>query len=322
MRRARWWKLLLVVLSPGGCELAEVAAPAGEDVLLIESVLRVGARQQYVIWHRSMAGRLVGGVPGATVTVSTPGGERIPFIEADLLDCLLSSPEEWQIEDLRVEASCYLSARGAGRFVHPGRSYELRVETSDGRVARGRTEVPGAYTFRVPEVYLDPYTLTASCKLPEDEFTLAWTRAEGAWSYIASMHLTNWGEELRAQGVQVPDPLELTGVAVSAADTTILFPTNLGLFQRAEYDQRLFAALRRGIPASAEVTLVVLAADRNYTNAIRGGRFNPSGNVRAGSVVGEASGVFGSVVPLSIRSTRTAAGLVPAPCPMPPEPAG
>jgi hypothetical protein len=42
----------------------------------------------------------------------------------------------------------------------------------------------------------------------------------------------------------------------------------------------------------------VAAADRNYINGVRGGSFNPSGPVRISSVVGDAVGVFGSLVPL------------------------
>jgi len=63
----------------------------------------------------------------------------------------------------------------------------------------------------------------------------------------------------------------------------------------------VFELLRDGVPAEAEARLVLLAADRNYTNAVRGGRFNPSGNVRLTSVVGDAVGLFGSIVPLMIQ---------------------
>jgi hypothetical protein len=138
--------------------------------------------------------------------------------------------------------------------------------------------------------------------LPDSAFSLTWGRSEGAWSYVTSLTLRNWGDDLREQGVEVPEPLELVGVSVSAADTSLLFPTNLGVFQRAEFDQRVLLALQEGIPTGADATLAVLAADRNYTNAIRGGRFNPSGNVRISSIVGDAVGVFGSVVPLVIHS--------------------
>src|SRR5690606_3173445 len=148
---------------------------------------------------------------------------------------------------------------------------------------------------------LHPERLSVACALPNQPFTLIWGRADGAWSYLVSLRLTEWSEPLRREGIEVPDTLELTGVSVSARDTTMAVPENLGLFQRADFDQRVFLHLRDGLPEGAEATLVVLATDRNYTNAIRGGRFNPSGNVRTSSIVGDAVGVFGSMVPLEIH---------------------
>lgn len=38
------------------------------------------------------------------------------------------------------------------------------------------------------------------------------------------------------------------------------------------------------------------AGDRNYVNWVRGGNFNPSGQVRVPSIVGDGTGVFASLV--------------------------
>jgi hypothetical protein len=297
--------LLAGALTAGlaACELAEVAAPPGDDILVVEAVLRVGARQ-FAILHRSLDGRSIRGESDASIVVTTPQGD-VAYQQVALEECLVAPPADWKIEDLEVEASCYASPIQAGSFVRPGATYELLVRTRDGLTARGRTTVPADFRYRVPGVAVTPDDRSASCLLPDTAFTLVWGRSQGAWGYVVSLRIAGWGEDLRQQGVEVPDPIELTGVSVSAADTSLVFPTNLGLFQRADQDQRVLLALQDGVPAGAEAELAVVAADPNYTNAIRGGRFNPSGNVRGSSVSGDAIGVFGAVVPIIIRSTHS-----------------
>ncbi len=317
----RWLRsacLVGLTLGAPACELADVATPAGVDVVVVEAILRAGAARQYVLLHRSLEDRTIRGEPGATITVTRDDAEAIVYAEAELIECLVESPDEWEIENLRVEASCYRSPVAAGRFVHPGRTYDLAIETLDGLYLRGRTTVPGLFAFRVPDVTVNSESLSVTCRLPEGSFTLTWSRSAGAWAYLSSLRLSNWGDDLRDQGVEVPDPLDLTGVSVSAADTSLLFPANLGLFQRFDLDQRVLIALQQGVPAEADATLVVLAADPNYTNAIRGGRFNPSGNIRTSSVLGDGVGLFGSIVPLVIRSPSPSPEFTIPPCPLPP----
>jgi hypothetical protein len=318
MQRIAFLALLVAVPLLGSCRLTEVSLPAGADVVVVEAVLRAGARQQYLLLHRSMDGRTIRGEPGAAVTVFRQAGPPIEFTESHLLDCLTLAPQHWSLEDVVVEASCYVSRLAAGRFVHPGQEYELLVETERGERLRGRTRVPGAFGFRSPAVTLNTLSLTAHCALPTYPFTMSWSQSEGAWSYLTSLHLARWSDALQLENISVPDPIELTGVSVSAADTSFLFPENLGLFQRGDFDQRLFLLLQRGLPPGADATMAILAGDRNYTNAIRGGRFNPSGNVRSSSVVGDGVGVFGSIVPIVIRSTHSPSEPPLAPCQIPP----
>jgi len=319
LKRVTGWIRALPVVAAlaGGCALSEVAAPAGEDFLVIESVLRAGSPSQQVLLHRSMEGRAIRGEPGATVEVRGQDGLRVVYEERPIEDCLATAVADWEIEEVELEASCYVSPRSAGFFVRTGGKYELFVRTRAGVLARGRTEVPGGYGLLVPGVALDATRLSATCVLPARSFELTWRPAEGASSYIVTLRLAGWGEDLREQGIEVDDPLELTGLSISAADTTLLFPTFLGLFQRARLDQRIFAALGGGVSAGTDATLVVAAIDRNYTNALRGGRFNPSGTIRGSSIVGAgATGLFGSVVPLTIWSPGgSSPGL--SPCPIP-----
>lgn len=305
--------MLLAVAS--GCELAEVAAPSSEDVLVVEAVMRAGQARQWVLLHRSLEGGVVRGEAGASVTVTGPDARAVGFREADRSECLLAPTDSIILADAVIEATCYLSPPGAGYFVTPGASYELRIETRRGEIVRGRTTVPGDFSLRSPAVALHPEERVAVCALPDRPFELVWGRSEGAWAYWIGLRHSGWGAELKAQGLDVPDPLDLLGVAVSAADTTLLFPEHVASFHRGELDQRVLLALRAGLPRGESTELVILAADRNYVNAVRGSpRFNPSGEVGVSSVIGDGVGVFGSVVPVVIRSGGAPGGAAPPPC--------
>ena len=312
MRRLRRSLPILLAALAVGCELTEVAAPESADVLVIDAVLRAGSASQGILLHRSLEGTLVRGEPGATGRVVGEDGQVIDFEEAPLPFCTTPATPDLG-EEVDLQATCYFNA--ADGLVTPGATYTLEVTTARGETAFGRTTIPEAFEFTSPGIATPTPGLTGFCHLPSVPFTLAWTQSNGAWAYVVNMRLSEWGDSLRDLGAEVPEILELASVSVSAADTTLLFPANIGLFQRGDVDRRIFEVLNRGIPAEANVTLVVMATDRNYTNAIRGGRFNPSGNVRISSVVGDAVGVFGSVVPLVLRSSPTQP---PCPTPLPP----
>src|SRR5688500_724557 len=94
--RTAW--LVLGALALSSCELAEVAAPAGADVLVVEAVLRAGRGRQYVMLHRSIEGSVVRGEPKASVAVTTDSGMRVRFEETDIRNCLTGSPDDWDFE--------------------------------------------------------------------------------------------------------------------------------------------------------------------------------------------------------------------------------
>ncbi|HUO85581.1 MAG TPA: hypothetical protein VM534_10755, partial [Thermoanaerobaculia bacterium] len=112
--------VFIAVLVATSCELSEVVVPTGSDLLVVEAVLRGGSRQQSIILHRSMEGRVVRGEADASVVVVTEDRARIRYEPVDILACLLNDPEDWEVEAIDLEASCYLSPREAGRFVQPG----------------------------------------------------------------------------------------------------------------------------------------------------------------------------------------------------------
>ena len=295
---------LAPLLLAGACTLADVSLPAGEEVVAVEAVLRTDIPVQAVVLHRSLDGRDVRGVTGARVTVTAPGGRTIAF-EETTQTCFRVPGDYFKEEPGSVKASCYLSSSDEGSWVRPGSVYLLRVETPEGGVIQGRTRVPGAFGLAgLPFTTRAASRASALCALPPERvLPVAWTRADSAWSYIAPIRIFDLRSALARTGIQaaIPDPLELVGLAISEEDTTIALPSEFGVFDRFEYDNAALAALQTGFPDGVFAEMVIAAADRNYVNGVRGGRFNPSGPVRISSVSGDGVGVFGSLVPLYLR---------------------
>lgn len=277
----------------GGCTIADVTVPDSEDRLVVEAVLRTDALRQTILLHRSVRAQSSVGEPGAEVVITGPGGREISFSLTDE-PCYLADPVHHESE-ITVEASCYRSGVEAGYWVVPGETYDLRVRTTRGELARARTTVPGAYRVNGIATSRRNDVPEPVCTLPpQTPLALSWTPSPGAWGYLSP--LTIYG--LRGAypvDYEAPDPLELVGVSVSAADTTIVLPGEFGVFDRFEYSQGLLLALQTGLPPLAEARVVIAAADRNYINAVRGGNFNPSGQVRISSIAGDGVGVFGSI---------------------------
>lgn len=97
---------------------------------------------------------------------------------------------------------------------------------------------------------------------------------------------------------------------------TLVFPAQMGLFDRTELDRDLALILQEGLPAGTDASIAVPAVERNYVNRARGGTFDPSGPVRVPSVVGDGTRFFGSGV---LRSLSVVAE---EPGPGQPEPCG
>jgi hypothetical protein len=286
--RSRAAVAVAALLLASGCTIAEVATTEPAELLVVEAILRPDVAVQRVMLHSTLTGGSAASVAeeGATVRVRTPAGREMVFTQSPTSEpCLSEAPF--------VQVACYLSAGQDGFWVRPGAEYLLTVTTRDGRRAFGRTRVPGAFELVRPNV-----SRSRACRLPPSTpLPLEWRRSDGAWSYIADLELRGLREALagRVPGA-IPESLNLTALSISEADTTMLLPRDFGLFQRTQIDQPLLLALRDGLPAGVTAHLVLVAADRNYVNGVRGGAFNPSGQVRIPSVAGDATGVFGSLV--------------------------
>ena len=282
---------LLCACLAAGCDLAEVTTAPGEDVIVVEGVLRTDLETQQVLLHRTVDGALAGGVPGARVTVTGSAGDVHRLVAGT--DCFQIDALYARSDSLDFEGSCYVTAGQDAGWVRPGRTYDLKVETPDGRVIEGRTQVPGPYT--VPSVPVDP-DLGPFCSLaPDSVLQLVWTQSAGTWGYVADLSISGLTLLLAGRGFRVPDPMLVRGVSISQADTTLVLPTEFGVFERLEYDPDLLLAIQHGFPEGTRMDLVLAAADRNWVNSVRGGSFNPSGLVRISTVVGDGVGVFASL---------------------------
>lgn len=293
-----WIAVAAAALALPACTIADVTVAPGEDRLVVEGVLRTDARSQFILLHRGVQAGVAAGETGAEVVVTRGDGVRITFQET-LLACYAIDPGYLDSDTpIQIGGTCYASPNSAGRWVVPGAAYDLSIRTRRGEEARGRTVVPGDFTLTgVPESRFNDQPPVACALQPQTPLPLTWSRAEGAWGYIAPLQISGLGTVL-PDSFNAPDPLELIGVSVSASDTSLVLPGEFGVFDRFSLNQNLLRVLQGGLPIGTTARVVVAAADRNYINGVRGGAFNPSGPVRISSIVGDAVGVFGSLVPL------------------------
>lgn len=289
-----------------GCTIADVTVPPSDDRLVVEAVLRTDFTQQAVLLHRTVQDQASRKEPGARVEVTLPNGQRIVFSEAD--EACYTVNSGYDESEVQVDATCYVSAVSLGRWVQPGQVYDLTVTTARGEVARARTTVPGAFSIRGIRTTTRADVREPTCTLPpQTPLPLSWTPAPGAWGYLAPMNI--YGLSIVFPPEYAPaDPMELVGLAVSATDTTLVLPGEFGLFDRFDYNQDLLRALQPGLPEGTTARVVIAAADRNYINGVRGGNFNPSGQVRISSVMGDGVGVFGSLTALRFAVDARRAG--------------
>lgn len=271
------------------CELAQVTVTEPEELVLAEIWFRVDDDRSnaLALLHRTI-GYASAPVDGARIRVRGTGGVVLEFVAEAVPNC----SEETLPPDF--EPSCYvLTGPAADAMIQPGRRLEVEVTLPGGRSLAGVTTVPGDFQL------LNPVFEEGMCALPPRTLLpMAWTQAAGAWAYLPEAELVGIRNALASSGVTVTsDPAVLQGLAISQADTTVVFPSQFGIFNRFSNEEReLLLAIQNGLPAGVAVNLVVTALDRNAANWVRGGAFNPSGQIRIPSLFGEGTGVVGSVV--------------------------
>ncbi len=303
---------LVVLLAPlSACEIQEVTLAESEEVVIAEVYVSSDINGTYgTAWiHRTLGS--VGStqeVPSADVFLRAESrASTVRLRPAEASVCAGDElPEAFR-------GSCYFAGPLESRYFGPGAFVEAIIRLPDGGRISGQTRVPGDYELVSPRIGRG-----RMCSLEAAErLNVEWTRAQGAWAYISETQIINLTAALEDTQVEVTeDPLLLVGLSISEMDTTIVFPSEFGLFDRANLGRDLALVLQEGLPFGTQAEVVIAAADRNYVNWVRRGIFNPSGIVRVPSLHGDGTGVFGSVV--RQRFTVDAGLQIPTPGPCDP----
>ncbi|TVR64043.1 MAG: hypothetical protein EA422_07855 [Gemmatimonadales bacterium] len=309
MRRIGGWLAAGLVLLLGGmaagCELGEITVAEPEDLLVVEIYLRVvedrGEALAIVHWS---GGREARPTTQAEILLRRGDGVEVTMPSVGLQQCM----DEILPEDFFL--ACFRLAPGrGGAFIRPGERYDAVVTLPSGERLEGRTTVPGDFQLISPSVEGRVCGLPGQTLLP-----MHWTPSRGVWAYVPEVELSGLREALEPEGIPVEtDPLILLGLALSEEDTSIVFPTEFGLFQRFSDEAEVLLALRDGAPEGVRGRFTISALDRNGTNWSRGGNFNPSGPVRIPSLFGDGTGVLGAVVVRELRVEVDNEGQLP-PC--------
>lgn len=303
--------LTALLVSVPACELQEITVAQSEDVVVAEVYLSsdIDGVSGSAWIHRTL------GKAGSTRELSSTdvflrAESRISTVRLRLAEPAFCTADELP-EDF--PGSCFFAGPLDPRYFGPGSFVEAIIRLPDGGRVTGQTRVPGDYELLSPRI-----DRRRMCSLEASQrFTVEWSRAEGAWAYISETQIINLTAALQDSNIEVEeDPLLLVGLSVSEADTTIVFPSEFGLFDRPDLGRDLALVLQEGLPFGTQAEVVIAAADRNYVNWVRRGIFNPSGIVRTPSLHGDGTGVFGSVV--RQRFTVDAGLQVPTPGPCEP----
>lgn len=291
--------IVAAALLAAGCELTEVTVELPDDVIVAEAhvVLTLDldddevSMAAWTLLHRTYQPEDAPTLSGAVITVSGEGRDTVRLVEQDSLEsCILPDTAE----DFSPEgAACYRTEATPSPFA-PGEVLALQVRAADGRILTAASPVPGAFAMN---------GLTQEdghCRInPDTNYRLRWTPSADSWAYIVDARLEGLTAAFAPRGINAPDTLYLQGVSVGREDTDMVFPRNLGLFDffDSDEDERdVIRALDNGLPEGARAEVAITAIDRNWVNWVRGGNFNPSGQVRIPSVFGDGTGLFGTAI--------------------------
>lgn len=286
----RWvrWLALFAPVALWTCELQEVTVVEVESVLVAEAYAMVGVpspgfgidNRLWVFLGGTVGGAVDPTLEDARIDVRRARGGRFRLRPVPMENCVSD-------RDRARPGRCYDAGLDAIGLL-PGDELALEIRMPDGRTLQGETTIPGDFQLE-GEI--------SECRLPPDTpYEVRWTQSADAAAYVNETRIDGLDEALAPEAIPAPNELYLLGLAISAADTTIVFPGEFGIFDRFDLDQALTVRLQRGLPDGTAALVGISAADENYVNWARGGNFNPSGQVRIPSVRGDGTGVFASLV--------------------------
>jgi hypothetical protein len=287
MRAAR-----IAVLAAAGlaaaCELQEITVVDLADIVVAEVYVTLreppGAHTVQAFLHGTVAGGQADSrtFDDASLRVTRGDGLVLDLAVVPNDACLESAPEG-------STGTCFAADSAAAAQLVPGDALDLQITLGAGAgTALGFVTLPGDFTLT---------GVGAQCRLPADTtLEVRWSRSDGAWAYISETLIEGLPDALAPENIQAEDSLFLLGLSISATDTTIVFPSEFGIFDRFDLEQDLAVRLQRGLPDQTNATVSIASVERNYVNWVRGGNFNPSGPVRVSSLRGAAIGTFGGVI--------------------------
>ena len=292
------------------CDLEEITMIENEDVVIAEIYVNLAEDpteneiRAYLHHTVGAPGSGVDELPNALIVVRRPDGLMLDLVENAIDACL---------EPLPTVGSgvCFLADPAQTPNLNPGDLLEVEVTLSDGGILLGTARVPSS--FQVAGI-------STMCRLDSNTLLpLYWSRSEGAWAYVNETSISGLPEALEPEGIVVEeDPLNLLGLSISNQDTMIVFPSEFGIFDRFDLNQDLASRLQDGMPPSTTAEVSITAVERNYVNWVRGGNFNPSGQVRVPSLRGDGTGVFAATVNRRFVVVSLDQGPGPLPyCPIP-----
>ena len=283
MRGALRLACLAAPIVSAGCELEEITIV---DVVIAEIYVHLAEdpteNEIRAFLHRTVGASRSGLVPDARITVRRADGLTLDLVASQLEDCSGSFPPEGS-------GACFLADPAQTPSLSPGDLLEVEVTVVDGGTLFGAARVPSS--FQIDAV-------PATCRLaPNTLMPIRWAPSEGAWAYVNETLIRGLPDALEPEGIVVEeDPLYLLGLSISVQDTTIVFPSEFGVFNRFELDQDVGVRLQSGLPPSTTADVTITAVERNYVNWARSGNFTPSGQVRVPSLRGDGTGVFAATV--------------------------
>jgi hypothetical protein len=297
--------VLVLSTAAGACELTDVTLVDFTDVVVAEVFVTVA---DVPIQNRLRAfihGTSSGSQPSsqtfddALVTVTDGDGlaSVLPLSVVD--ECVTTRPDD-------SSGSCFAADFARASSFQGGETLTVDILLADGRTLAGSTRIPGDFVID---------GLGGGCRLrPDTRLPIRWSRSDSAGAYLSEALITGLPDALASEGIEAPDSLYLLGLSISESDTTVVFPSEIGVFDRFDLDQDLAVRLQEGLPEGASADVAITAIERNYVNWIRGGSFNPSGAVRVSSLVGDGSGVFGAAVTRRFTLVSTADTLAGPTC--------
>ena len=272
------------------CDLEEITIVEVEDVVIAEIYVNLAEDpteneiRAYLHHTVNAPGSGGGDLSNALIVVRRPDGLTLTLVENNLDACLDSLPTTGS-------GVCFLADPAQTPNLSPGDQLEVEITFEDGGTLLGAALVPSSFQID---------GMPTTCRLdPNTLLPLGWSGSAGAWAYVNETSISGLTEALEPEGIVVEedeDPLHLLGLSVSAEDTTTVFPSEFGIFDRFDLSHELSTRLQDGLPPSTTAEVSITAVEGNYVNWVRGGNFNPSGQVRVPSLRGDGVGVFGATV--------------------------